>query len=246
MSPCSARAMRRTRCDSASWSSKRTARDNPCTASGQLGTSRAEGCQRGVAGQGALLPSRDMGIDARSAWKGPLLALVAIAGTLLLVTVGWMGWSLSRPLPSDAVLRSRFHDHRAELDRLAAIAQADTHLVGAGHDPWLMRFTVYVHDTPAFDRMLSDHEVRATGRAELLRLLDRAGLPSVGRSRDGGTVWFAVRSRWGVRKGIVFSERPLSPTRPSLDGLERDLASGVPPAYVVLAPRWYVFLMPRD
>ncbi len=182
----------------------------------------------------------------RGTIRRPIRALVAIGGIMLLVVVGWLWWNRFRPLPSDALLRRRFHDHRGELDRLAAMARADSQLVGAGHDWMLMRFSVFVRDTPRFNRMLTDEEARATGRLELRRLLDRVGMPSISRSAEGNAIWFVVMSHGGARKGIVFSEKPLAPTRSSLDGLEQVRSAYVTPGYVPLAPRWFLFLEPSD
>ena len=159
---------------------------------------------------------------------------------MLFAVVGLLWWILFRPLPSDAQLQGLFRDHRAELDQLAAVALADTQLVGA----W--RFGVYVRDTPRFNRLLMEWEVRSSGRLELRRLLDRAGLPSISRSERGDALRFVVVSRaGGARKGIIYSERPLRPAVSSLDGLERRSANGES-AYVPLAPHWFLFLEPTD
>jgi hypothetical protein len=178
-------------------------------------------------------------------WR-PIGALVAVGGILLLVGAGRLWWHYFRPLPSDALLRERFHDHRAQLDQLAAMARADTQLVGASHDPMLMRFTVFVRDTPSSRRLLTDGEARATGRTELGRFLDRAGLPAISRSADGNTVWFVAASSTEARKGFVFSLNPLAPVRSSLDGLDRGGPGYALSGYVPLAPRWFMFLEPSD
>ena len=174
-------------------------------------------------------------------------ALLAVAGVMLLSIVGWLWWSLFRPLPSDAQLHRLFRDHRAELDPLAAMALADTQLVGAGHDWRLRGFGVYVRDTPRFNRRLTDREVRATGRIELCRLLNRAGLPAISRSGTGDALRFVVMSHpGGARKGIAYSERPLAPAVASLDSLERRSSALGESGYVILAPRWFLFLEPND
>ena len=179
----------------------------------------------------------------RKSLVGPLLALASVGGVIAFAV--WLWWNLFRPLPSDASLSSRFHAHRSDFDSLATMALADTQLVGAGHDWMLMRFTVFVHDNARFNRMLTDGEVRATGRAGLRRLIDRAGVPSISRGADA--VWFVVMSNHGrARKGLVYSERAPGPLRPSLDGLERTKAGYVMPGYVPLAPRWFLFLEPAD
>ena len=168
-------------------------------------------------------------------------ALVAIAGVLLLWFAGCVWWTLFRPLPSDAKLERLFREHRAELDRLAAMAIDDTQLVGAGS------YGVYVRDTSRFNRRLTEEELHSTGRIELLRLLDRAGLPAVSRPRDGVALWFVVvANAGGRRKGIVYSELPLEPIVSSLDSLQRLRSSTWQSAYVPLTPRWFLFLQPRD
>ena len=173
-----------------------------------------------------------------------LWALAAVGSAAAVVVGTWLRWNLARPLPSDASLRARFEAHRSEFEALAATAVADTQLVGASHDWMLMRFTVFVHGSSGFNRMLSDGEVRATGRSDYRRLLDRAETRSLSRSRDGETVWFVDLSTISARKGIVYSEEPLAPLRTSLDGLER--ASYLAPTYVALAPRWFLFVHSSD
>jgi hypothetical protein len=171
------------------------------------------------------------------------LLLASVGGVIAFAV--WLWWNLFRPLPSDASLSSRFLAHRSDFDSLATMALADTQLVGAGHDWMLMRFTVFVHDNARFDRMLPEGEVRATGRTEYRRLIDRAGVPSVSRGRDA--VWFMAMSHHGrAMKGIVYSERALTPLRPSLDGLERENSASAMAGYVPLAPKWFLFLEPTD
>ena len=174
-----------------------------------------------------------------------VLILLGIGAAALVALGGWWWWSFSRPLPSDAALIARFHEHQPELDRLAAMAIADTGLVGIGYDPSTNRRSVYVIDTPLFNRRLTLGEERASGRSELRRLLERAGLPALSRARDGKTVRFVVASRWRVRKGFVYSEKPPAPQRSSLDGIDKVSADSMPTAYVALAPKWFLFLEPR-
>lgn len=153
-----------------------------------------------------------------------------------------------RPLPSDTALRSRFVEHRADLEALAAKALADSQLVGAGHDPVQMRFVVYVRDSPRSDRRLGQGEVNATGRFTYRTLLDRAGLGSISRQSDGGAVWFPVGggAGSGAMKGIVYSVQEPTPLRGSLDGLERAGRGYIQAAYVSLGPHWYLYLHPKD
>src|SRR5262245_27117597 len=175
-----------------------------------------------------------------------IVILAALGGVGILLTCTWAWGMFFRPLPSDDTLHRQFQAHREDLEALAAIALADTLLVGAGHDPMLMRFTVFVRDSPRFNRMLTDGEVRGTGRFELRERLDRVGLPAISRAGDGSFVWFVVRSNVHARKGIVYSEKPLKPVRASLDGLDRASFGDARHGYVALAPRWFLFLEPRD
>lgn len=176
----------------------------------------------------------------RSIWI--LLSIGALASLL----AGERLWGdRMGPIPPDAVLTERFREHASDLDTLAAAALADTALVGAAYDPILLRFSVYVRHTPRADRLLSDAEVRSTGRSAYRRLLDRAGLRGLQRGHDGASVRFQVRSAGGVRKGIVYSTKPLAPVRPSLDGLEREVRRTWTPAFAALTPGWYLFLEPR-
>lgn len=172
--------------------------------------------------------------------------LVVIAIGVLLayfVLVGaWWAWNLTRPLPSDAVLKARFREHRDEFDSLAVAALADTQFVGAAHDWMTLQFEVYVRDTPSNDRMLSPSEVFATGRSKYRRLLDRAGIPAV--SRRGGEALFVVGSRDAARKGILYSTKARAPMCATLDGLEK--ARSIDAAFVALAPHWYLFIEPHD
>lgn len=168
--------------------------------------------------------------------RGRIRTWGSLAGVAILIVVGSLSCGRSLPLPSDAELTTRFREHRSEFDSLAAMALADTQLVGLGT---LGRFEVFVRDTSPYNRRLTDDEVRATGRSEFRRLIDRAGVPSLSRSAEGDRVWFVVVSNGGTRKGLMYSQRPMEPLLTSLDG--RD-SSG----YVPLAPRWFLFVEPSD
>jgi hypothetical protein len=134
---------------------------------------------------------------------------------------------------SDAALRRRFSDHRAEFDSLAMMAVADTQLVGI--EPNM----VFVRDTATQSRRLTDEEVRTSGRSRLGSLLQRTGLPALARERNGGAIWFVVVSHDGTRKGYVYSRAPREPVLGSLDGAPQY-------GYMALAPGWFLFLQPAD
>lgn len=173
-----------------------------------------------------------------------LLVLAAIGGAVLLVFGVWVGRHFLGPLPPDSTLRTQFEAHQGEFDALAAMALADSQLVGAGHDPMLLRFTLFLKDSPKSNRMLTEEQVRATGRSEYRRLLDRAGLGSI--SRSSRAVYFVVRTNLKARKGFLFSEQPLGPMQRSLDGLDVEVDGYVHSGYVALAPHWYLFLESSD
>jgi hypothetical protein len=197
-----------------------------------------------------------------SLWNA--LRVFALAGALFAVAItGMLWWGSARPLPSDADLRKGFQVHRAEFDSLAAMALADTLLVGAGIWPGA---SIYVRDTPLHDRRLTEDEVMRSGRSAYRRLLKRAGIPSVSRTRKRRELYFVVRSAYArlparsrvpvvsssgqpqrtatsvsgrYRKGFVYAEEPVQPLVSSLDSLESY-------GFVVLAPRWFMFLYPVD
>ena len=149
----------------------------------------------------------------------------------------------SQELIPDATLVSQFRSHRGDFETLASKAVADSQLVGAGHDPLLMRFDVFVRDTPQKSRMLPDEDVLRTGRSEYRKLLDRVGAPAISRLQDGSAVRFVVMTRGRVRKGFLYTTK--APTRlyKRLDGLE--MGRYFYPGYRSLAPRWYIFVEPR-
>jgi hypothetical protein len=166
------------------------------------------------------------------------------AATLALWSLA-IGCGTEAKLPTDARLESLFRGHEDDFRELAALAVADTLLVGAGYDPMLRRFSIYVHDTPQADRLLNDRDVSVSGRGAYKRLLDRAGLRHLARSADGTAVRFQVASNANARKGIVYSVAPLAPLRASLDGQDVEARRSWRPAYILLAPRWYLYVEPR-
>lgn len=166
---------------------------------------------------------------------GLVLGMTAVLSTLAVGAFLWSG--LSGSLPSDAELRKRFQDHRAEFDSLATMALADTLLVGAGAWPLT---SVFIRGTGAYNRRLTDEEVVSTGRSAYRRLLARAGVPAISRSRKGDAVTFVVQTSQRQRKGICYSKDP--PPYSQVASLDRVADYG----YVVLAPRWYLFVELRD
>jgi len=159
--------------------------------------------------------------------------LVAVGVLVVGTIVGGLLSTRSPAMTSDAELRKRFSERREAFDSLATLAVADTQLVGLGPN------TVFVKDSATQNRRLTEPEVRASGRSRLGPLLQRAGLPSLSRERDGGAIWFVVESHDGSRKGYVYSLRPQQPVLSSLDGARQN-------GFVALAPGWFLFLQPAD
>src|SRR5262249_15476466 len=98
---------------------------------------------------------------------------------------------------------------------------------------------VFVKASATQNRRLTDQEVQASGRSVFLLLLQRIGLPSLSRERNGDAIWFVVESRNGSRKGYVYSRKPQQPVLGSLDAANQN-------GYVTLAPGWFLFLQSAD
>ncbi len=122
------------------------------------------------------------------------------------------------------------------------MATADTMLVGAGRVGGT--FDVTVRDTPTNDRRLSAEEIQSSGRAAYGRLLGAAGVPSVSRMPDGARIAFTLRSDLEWREGLLYTHEAMEPLVESLDRLSS--AQSRAPAYVQLAPGWYLFRESKD
>jgi len=179
----------------------------------------------------------------RSLWK-TVLVLVLVNAAIVIAAGAWLWWRYFGPLPPDQALRTRFSEHRADFDSLAIIACADSELVVVVRTP--NGFSVFVRHTPTSNRRLSEMEVAASGRTAYRRLLGRAGLPRISRTADARMVWFRLKKSGAGEKGIIYSEKPLAPLVPTLDGLEHTVAGQGASAYVSLAPRWFLFLEPGE
>lgn len=159
--------------------------------------------------------------------------VAAIGVFVVAAIVGGMWYTRSPSMTSDADLRKRFVERRALFDSLAMMAVADTQLVGLGPS------MVFVKSTATQNHRLTEQEERATGRSGLRPLLQRTGLPALSRGRDGGAIWFVVESNNDIRKGYVYSRKPVVPILGSLDGARQY-------GYVALAPGWFIFLQSAD
>lgn len=179
-------------------------------------------------------------------WIKALIAAGLLASALAAIVVGASCWAFLRPPPTDAQLIVRFQKHRVDFQSLADQVRADADFRSAFRDPFLMRCTITVRDSPRGYRVLGGGEARSSGRAEYCALLARTGLQGIWRTEDG-TVWCRVMNNYDIRKGLVFTARPLTPARPSLDGLEREVGNGyLAAAYRPVEPGWYLFLEARE
>ena len=151
-----------------------------------------------------------------------------------------------RSLPTDASLIDRFQRHRSDLDTIVATALPDTQLVGAGVGILSFGSAIYVHGESGFNRMLGPAEAARTGRNRYFELLRSAGLSDFSRSSPQ-MVWFTVATNGSAAKGLVYSRKPFTNLRASLDGYDKDPGFATSwPFYRPLAPGWYLFLTLRD
>lgn len=153
-----------------------------------------------------------------------------------------LGVSCARAPGYGEQMQARWLAHRAALDSLAAMATADTMLVGAGLQGTTL--DVYVRDTPTNDRRLSADEVGSSGRSAYARLLGQAGVSGLSRMSGGARIEFTLRSDQQWREGLLYTNDALEPLVESLDGPARSGSRA--PAYVRLAPDWYLFRELKD
>jgi hypothetical protein len=179
-----------------------------------------------------------------SARRWLVIGLIAFVATGLAIVVAFFAaLNPYKSLPSDVSLLTKWEQHRADFEIMAAMALPDSALVGAGVGIPAFGFSVYVRDKPKSNRMIFYPEMVRTGRIRYL--LRRAGVPAIARSSNG--VWFTVRSNMDASKGLIYSKKALAPLVPTLDGLEKAAGNGyVTAAYREVAPGWYLFLRASD
>ena len=171
-------------------------------------------------------------------WVKGLLGPLAAGLGLVLLFLGWIAWMFLHPLPSENGMRDLFEKHHATLDTLASIVLRDTALVTVIGHPGAS-FAVYVQGPPGFDNLLTDVEVRATGRLRYRDLLKESGLRAL-RRRDS-TVTFRVASNIEQTRDFLYSRREISATRSSFAATSRGEVT-----YLRLAPHWYAIGGPGD
>lgn len=150
------------------------------------------------------------------------------------------------PHTSDAQMAKLFHAHKIEYDTIVEMLKEDPSIEGIRPGViWDGKGRSWSQmDTATPDRRLALPDDRARRYQDLL---NRLNLDLIGRA-DNGSIDFRLDSpsiqNGDSQKGIEYSEGPLEPLLPSLDGLRRP-RSFRGEHYLIhklLEPRWYLYL----
>jgi hypothetical protein len=148
-----------------------------------------------------------------------------------------------KPLPSDKALRARFFAHRADFEKLAAMANEDSRLTRIAPD-----FT-WLDDEVAWPRKnVGISEQRWTEYKQIFRRVGASD--GIAKGTEPTRIIFPIMSiglvPTGFAKGIVYSEAPLSPVLESLN--DRPLhQKGTGPdsshvlVYKPIENHWYIY-----
>src|ERR1035438_9102950 len=148
-----------------------------------------------------------------------------------------------KPLPSDKALRARFFAHRADFERLVAMANEDSRLTRIASD-----FT-WLDDDVAWPR--KDVGISEQRWTEYRQIFRRVGASDgILKGIEPTRIIFPIMSVGlvpsGFEKGIVYSEAPLSPVLKSLD--DRPLHQKGPVrysshvlVYKQITDHWYIY-----
>jgi hypothetical protein len=149
----------------------------------------------------------------------------------------------SRSFPSDDSLRARFFSHRADFERLAAMAKEDSHLTRIAPT-----FT-WLDDDVAWPRgNVGISDVRWN---EYRRLFESVGASrGIFKGVNPDRIIFPIAweglAPTGFAKGLVYSQAPLSPVLISLDKSPPDKFWDGPDrshvlAYKPIEDHWYIY-----
>jgi hypothetical protein len=162
------------------------------------------------------------------------LALVAAALALAAAT---------RPSPTDEAVRARFFAHRADFERLVAMANEDSHLDRIAPD-----FT-WLEDDASWPR--KDVGISEQRWNDYRQEFRRVGAPDgIIKGVDPTRIIFPIVSRGlvpaGSEKGLVYSQAPLTPVLKSLDKRPPDeLWDGPDRTHVLvykpIYEHWYIY-----
>lgn len=150
---------------------------------------------------------------------------------------------VSRPFPSDESLRGRFFSHRADFERLVAMANEDSHLTRIAPD-----FT-WLDDDVAWPR--KNVGISEQRWDEYRQLFQKVGTSKgIIRATNPARIIFPIVSiglvPTSAEKGLVFSDAPLSPVLKSLDKKPPDgLFDGPDHSHVLvykpIEDHWYIY-----
>lgn len=139
----------------------------------------------------------------------------AMAAALFLALPCALALAATRsPWRSDGALKSHFLRHRADFQKLVAMANEDVHLTKIARD-----FTWLDDDAGWPRKNVGISEERWNDYRKLFRQVDDA--EGIGKNIDPPRIFFPIVSAGlvpsGYTKGIVYSPELLSPVRTSLD-----------------------------
>jgi hypothetical protein len=134
------------------------------------------------------------------------LGLAALGAIALFASPG--------PLPSDEALRARFLAHRADFERLVAMANEDNHLIRIAPD-----FTWLDDDSSWPRKNVGISEQRWNDYRRIFQVVGASD--GILRYTNPTLIFFPIMSVGlvpsGFEKGLVYSEAPVSPVLKSLD-----------------------------
>ena len=156
----------------------------------------------------------------------------------LLAGVSW--WAFAKEHPADAQMKREFVQQRQDYEKLIQMSNEDKHVVRIAMTfTWLDTDASWPRDNVGF----------STERWNAYRSLFRKLGISDGLSKreDFPSCIFFLVSGIGIvpsssSKGFVYSPRPLSPTRDSLDDFRSKVSAQDIFTFEPIAPNWYLFL----
>ena len=170
-------------------------------------------------------------------WKIVAVGLGLSAGVAIALAAG-----NSRPT-SDEALQARFLAHRADFERLVAMANEDNHLTRIAPD-----FTRLDDDASWPRKNVGISEQRWNDYRQLFQKV--GAKTGISRSEDSPGIFISIFTQGlvpsGSEKGFVYSQTPLSPVRKSLDNRPPQALWDGPDhnhilVYRPIGDHWYIF-----
>jgi len=170
------------------------------------------------------------------------MKLVVIGLGVAVVAAVALGAAI-RSIPSDESLRSRFFSHRTDFERLATMANEDSHLTRISPD-----FT-WLDDNVSWPRSnIGISEARWNDYRQLFEAVGTS--KGILKGTNPARIIFPITSEGsaptGYAKGLVYSQARLSPVLKSLDKkLPRELWDGPDRSHVLvytpIEDHWYIY-----